>query len=1010
MDLATGAMGSLLVKLDDLLTQEYKLQTGVKEDIEYMKRELTSMYSALRKVGDVPRDQLDQQVKSWVDEVRVLSYMMEDIIEKFLVCVEGAEPAVKPCKLKQLMEKLGDLFAKSKTRYEISDDIKGIEVRVQEAADRHDKYKVNDVFANPAGPMIADPRLLTVYTDKKDLVGIDIPLKELANMLSDGHDDVHKQLKIISIFGFGGLGKTTLAKALQDKCQSYFDCSAFVPVGRKPSVKNLLNDILLAIDKNTYPEWDERQLIDELQGLLKNKRYFIVIDDIWDTETWDIVRCALVDNNCASRILTTTRILDVATKSSEVYRLEPLSRGLSEDLFHSRLFGVNSKCTSDLPAEIYGKILHRCGGVPLAIITTASLLVNKPVEFWSKIYNSIGFGHGDNKDVENTRIILLFSYHDLPCHLKTCLLHMSIYPEDHLIEKDSLIWLWVGEGFIQQEPGVGLYEIGERYLNELINKSMLLPVETMENGIITSGCRVHDMVLDMICVLAKEENFVTILGSNEQYTSSFSNARRLAIGARKDCLGSVHMLQVRSLNVMCCSEEMPSLSYFQVLRVLNLLGTADFVFKNNNVLEHLEKFVHLRYLGIGGNGISEVPEEIGYLKFLQVLDFGSNHRICGLPKSIGLLSQLKCLNAPHVKVGTDGIGGLKALEDLSVGIIIEPTEVLIFVTELGKLTELRKLSIRGLVINSVSSIQAWTRSLVKLQKIQVIDVQYAHTWIFNDVILEDYVPPQQLCVFNLSYNHHGPYESIKSSSLPNLSHLSVHVDSPDVDFFARFPGLVYLELDIHRPSQGHFLMGGAGVGLFPKLRVYKTSATPGSFLPGAMPSLEYLEFSVDVWTSRDGDLHFDCGSLVNLPMLQKVNIFMCSGNLIKEEDWCKAEETVRHAIDIHPSHPALNIEDWRGEIALLDLRELCCSNLHQGLTKIQAYLLKNNVNRSSCSIDQDQTDHTSPARLPPPIVRPQRQPVVSALPRHNRSPYLPILELELLRVELGSVSSRRATS
>ncbi|KAM0893460.1 hypothetical protein ACQ4PT_025076 [Festuca glaucescens] len=956
MDLATGAMGSLLVKLGDLLTQEYKLQTGVKEDIEYMKRELTSMYSALRKVGDVPRDQLDQQVKIWVDEVRDLSYMMEDIIEKFLVCVEGAELAVKPCKLKQLMKKLGDLFAKSKTRYEISEDIKGIKVRVQEAADRRDKYKVSDVLANPAGPMIADPHLLTLYKDKKDLVGTDIPLKELANMLSDGHDDVHKQLKIVSIFGIGGLGKTTLAKAFHDKCQSYFDCSAFVMVGRKPSVKNqskrnLLNDIILAIDKNTYPELDERQLIDELRGLLKNKRYFIVIDDIWATETWDIVRCALVDNNCASRIITTTCILDVATKSSEVYMLEPLSRGLSEDLFHSRLFGVNSKCTSDMPAEIYGKILHRCGGVPLlAIITIASLLVNKPVDFWSKIYNSIGFGHGDNKDVENTRRILLFSYYDLPCHLKTCLLHMSIYPEDHLIEKDSLIWLWVGEGFIQQEPGVGLYEIGERYLNELINKSMLLPVETIENGIITSGCRVHDMVLDMICVLAKKENFVTILDSNEQYTSSHSNARRLAIGERKDRLGSVPMLQVRSLNVMCCSEEMPSLSYFQVLRVLNLLGPADFVFNNNNVLEHLEKLVHLRYLGIGGNGISDVPEEIGYLKFLQVLDFGSNHEICGLPKSIGLLSQLKCLNAPHIKVGTAGIGSLKALEDLYVGIIIEPTEVLNFVTELGKLTELRKLSIRGLVINSVSSIQAWNGSLVKLQKIQVIDVQYAHSWIFNDVTLEDSVPPQQLRVFNLSYNNPGPYASIKSSSLPNLSHLSVHVDSPDVDFFARFPGFVYLELDIHRPTQGHFLMGGAGVGLFPKLRVYKTSATPGSFLPGAMPSLEYLEFSVDVWTSRDGDLHFDCGSLVNLPMLQKVNIFMCSGDLIKEEDWCKAEETVRHAIDIHPSHPTLNIEDWRGEIALLDLRELCCSNLHQGMQAHYVYICLPNMYTLQLSI------------------------------------------------------------
>jgi hypothetical protein len=273
MDHATGAMGSLLLKLGDLIVGEYKLQTGVKEDVEYMKRELTSMYIALRKVGDIPRDQLDLQVKSWADEVRDLSYMMEDIIDKFLVRVKGAEPAVKAHKLKRLMKKMGDLFTKSKTRHEISEEIKGIKARVQEAADRRDRYKVNDVVANPSAAIIADPRLLSLYKDKKDLVGIDGPLNELTNMLlSDGHGDVEKQLKVVSIFGFGGLGKTTLAKALFDKLQSPFDCSAFVPVGRNPSAKKLLNDILFEINKNTYPELDERQLIDKLQVLLKNKR------------------------------------------------------------------------------------------------------------------------------------------------------------------------------------------------------------------------------------------------------------------------------------------------------------------------------------------------------------------------------------------------------------------------------------------------------------------------------------------------------------------------------------------------------------------------------------------------------------------------------------------------------------------------------------------------------------------------------------------------------------------
>ncbi|EMS59290.1 hypothetical protein TRIUR3_09673 [Triticum urartu] len=123
MDLATGAMGSLLLKLGQLLSEEYNLQTGVKEDVEYLKRELESIYAALRKVGGVPRDELDEQ----------------DIIDKFLVRVEGAEPAIKPHKLKKLMKKMGNLFSKSKTRHEICDEIKGIKVRVKEAADRRDR-------------------------------------------------------------------------------------------------------------------------------------------------------------------------------------------------------------------------------------------------------------------------------------------------------------------------------------------------------------------------------------------------------------------------------------------------------------------------------------------------------------------------------------------------------------------------------------------------------------------------------------------------------------------------------------------------------------------------------------------------------------------------------------------------------------------------------------------------------------------------------------------------------
>jgi hypothetical protein len=297
MDLATGAMGSLLPKLAELLGEEYKLQKGVKEDVRSLEKEMERMHAALRVVAEVPRDQLDELVKLWAGEVRDLSFDMEDVVDKFLVRVDdGAEPATKSNKLKRLIEKMAGLFTKGKARHEIADAIKEINKKVQEISNRRGRYTVDNIIAKPTTSI--DPRLGALYTEITELVGIAGKRdQELMKLLSKGDDETNNKLKIVSVVGFGGLGKTTLVKTVYDKIKGDFDYSAFVPVGRSADAKKVFLDILHDIEmyQSHFTELNERQLIDKLRKILEHKRYVRL--QVYGTIIFFHCSCAIICNN-----------------------------------------------------------------------------------------------------------------------------------------------------------------------------------------------------------------------------------------------------------------------------------------------------------------------------------------------------------------------------------------------------------------------------------------------------------------------------------------------------------------------------------------------------------------------------------------------------------------------------------------------------------------------------------------------------------------------------------------
>ncbi|CAL4993099.1 unnamed protein product [Urochloa decumbens] len=275
MEFATGALGTLITKLGKLLKDEYDLQKSVKGRIKFLTTELESMHAALEKVSSVPSGQLDKNTRLWARDIRELSYDIEDSIDEFLVRVEGTKLA-KPHNIKVLVDRTLNSLYNIKRRHKMATSIKDFECLVKEVKERHDRYNVNNIVASSAVTPV-DPRLHSLYKKVTELVGIEKTSNELINMLNNGDDKSKKYLKIVSVVGVGGLGKTTLAKAVYDKLKVEFGCYAFVSVGQYPDVKKVLKDILLELNKEKYKDvhnliTDEKQLIDLIFEFLDKKR------------------------------------------------------------------------------------------------------------------------------------------------------------------------------------------------------------------------------------------------------------------------------------------------------------------------------------------------------------------------------------------------------------------------------------------------------------------------------------------------------------------------------------------------------------------------------------------------------------------------------------------------------------------------------------------------------------------------------------------------------------------
>uniref|UniRef100_A0ACD5UKB3 Uncharacterized protein n=1 Tax=Avena sativa TaxID=4498 RepID=A0ACD5UKB3_AVESA len=688
-----------------------------------------------------------------------------------------------------------------------------------------------------------------------------------------GQPDNNQGCKVISVWGMGGLGKTTLVRSVYRSQELGGWKRAWATAFRPFNLEVLLRDLAVQLQKSVTDDPTEatateaqkksismmklRELKDELARLLvKTRNCIIVLDDISSNIEWDSVKGCL-DN--AGTVIITTREKNIAAycsrESNNMFNLEGLRDDAALALFIKKVYKDTTGENDLAPAmlEQARLILKKCDGLPLAISTIGGFLATKQktATEWKKMNNGISAELEINLELRTIRTILMRSYDGLPYHLKSVFLYMAIFPEDFKIRRNRLLKRWIAEGYSRDIHGMIAEEVAGKYFAELLDRSMILPGESANDfNEKISSCQLHDIIREICISKAREENLVFTLEEGFCLSKAKGEIRHLVIGSNwkrnSDVLEiMLDLSHVRSLTVFGEWKPFFISDKMRFVRVLDLEDTSEL---QDDHLDQIGQLVHLKYLSLRECcSISCLPNSWGNLRHLETLDVRGTD-IFELPTTLTKLPKLQHLHVVDIKgeennwrhgvEAPSGIGKMKALHTLG-GVRCKGKATL---KELLQLAQLRKLRVSGVCRTNNKGL--WS-AIAGHDKLQKLSVQANHPWDELDGCLGKGLSPPS-CLVNLKL--YGKLVRVTDwiYLLQNLCKLTLRFTGLEEDDIiqglGKLPNLVVLRLKVQSFTGKHLHFQGLS---FPNLmvlelhRLYKLESV--LFEEDAMPRLELLQ-------------------------------------------------------------------------------------------------------------------------------------------------------------------------
>ncbi|XP_057823659.2 disease resistance protein RPV1-like [Cryptomeria japonica] len=515
----------------------------------------------------------------------------------------------------------------------------------------------------------------------------------------------------VGIWGIGGIGKTTIAKAVYNQIYTDFEAASFVSIVRSTAADDtgltkLQMQILEQLTKYEGTAYNVDQGMSLLRERLGGKCVMLILDDVDGVKQLD----ALVGDWLAhhSRVIITTRdkhILNVAKVSSEcIHEMRGLdmSEGLQLFSWHAFLKASASPDYEHLSKEI----VEACKGHPLSLEVIGSFLYDKQ--------------------------------DDTDCWMEA-LRNITRYPEiqerlyisyDALNDVEKEIFLDIACVFIGEEkslPVVFWKSVYRKVYSVVSNLLMKSSIKIDDEG----RFDMHDHLRDMGQGIAEKEKECTRL-SEANVLNTITNNRnfsRIRInGGNSQRLEQMFPPGLRYLDLEDLSIEGVTQDTLAMLPTsLIWLRLADCDFEMNRAIkkpghssiniwqlkimqlqfcDHLDSFlissifslpdIQLQHLDmVGCIGLNKLPDSIGNLSQLQHLDMECCDGLDNLPDFIGNLSQLQYLNmewCDGLNKLSDSIGNLSQLQHLDMGWC---TGLNNLSDSIDNLSQLQRLDMRG---------------------------------------------------------------------------------------------------------------------------------------------------------------------------------------------------------------------------------------------------------------------------------------------------------------------------